>query len=107
MTYNDFVLQAMLSLAANPNYVESCISDDEGLEGVRFQSLDVQNIFIDAEALANEAKKRLDLPFDVLSSTQLRTLSDIQMCLAGINDKMGDISETLIDIENDVDPNLH
>lgn len=60
MTKNDFILQAMLRLAANEKYVDF----ERGEDGTEFPSLDVECIFIDAEALAGEAEKRMDSPFD-------------------------------------------
>lgn len=64
MTKKDFILKAMLQLAANKEYVETKFDKDEEGNTVAFPSLDVECIFIDAEALANEAEKRMDDPFD-------------------------------------------
>ena len=60
MTKNDFILQAMLQMACNEKYVNI----EKGEDGVRFPSLDVECIYIDAEALSHEAEKRMDCPFD-------------------------------------------
>lgn len=60
MTKNDFILNAMLQMASNKRYVN--IEKDE--DGIPFPSLDAECIYIDAEALANEAEKRMDNPFD-------------------------------------------
>ena len=64
MTKYEFILQAMLQMAANPKYVTIVerVDDDEKI--VKFPSIDAECVFIDAEALANEAEKRLYAPFD-------------------------------------------
>ena len=64
MTKNDFILQAMISMAGNEKYVTVTERvDDEG-NIVKFPSIEDECIYIDAEALANEAEKRMDSPFD-------------------------------------------
>ena len=60
MTKNDFILHAMLQMASNKKYVNI----EKGDDGIPFPSLDAECIYIDAEALAHEAEKRMDCPFD-------------------------------------------
>ena len=81
MTKNEFILNAMLQMAANPKYVGIEPSDDD--PEVMYQSLNVECIFIDAEALANEAEKRLDNPFNEISDSNL------------IAEKLGEIEEEM------------
>ena len=64
MTKKEFILNAMLQMAANPKYVGTKSEEDENGDVVEFPSIDEEIIFIDAEALANEAEKRMDKPFD-------------------------------------------
>ena len=64
MTKSEFYLRAMLSLAANPKYVEIKSEEDENGNVVQFPTIDEEIIFIDAEALAKEAEKRMENPFD-------------------------------------------
>ena len=54
----------MLQMAGNKEYVETRFEKDEDGNTVAFPSLMEEIIFIDAEALANEAEKRMDEPFD-------------------------------------------
>ena len=64
MTKKEFILKAMLSMAANTEYVETKFNEDENGNTVAFPALMTEIIFIDAEALANEAEKRMDRPFE-------------------------------------------
>ena len=64
MTKKEFILNAMLQMAANPKYVETKSEEDENGDVVEFPAIDDEIIFIDAEALANEAEKRMNKPFD-------------------------------------------
>ena len=64
MTRNDFILQAMLQMAANPQYATIQERVDDKGKIVKFPSLEEEIIFIDAEALACEAENRMDNPFD-------------------------------------------
>ena len=54
----------MISMAANPKYVTIQKDEDENGDIVEYQAIEDEIIFIDAEALANEAEKRMDDPFD-------------------------------------------
>lgn len=102
MTKNDFILKAMLQMAANEKYVNIEKAEDD--ENVEFPSLDTECIFIDAEALADEAEKRLDDPFDQPvekpSYSDSEHLGNISAHLEEIKDALGDISETLEDMED-------
>ena len=64
MTKNEFILQAMLQMAANPKYVtiQECELNDGTVAEI--PAIEDEIIYIDAEALANEAEKRMDCPFD-------------------------------------------
>jgi hypothetical protein len=85
MTKNDFILHAMLQMAANPVYVTTKRIVDENDVIHEFPAIEEELIYIDAEALANEAEKRLDKPFDDLGNlTQLQVLVDIQKQLEEI-----------------------
>lgn len=85
MTKNDFILQTMLQMAANPVYVTTKRIVDENDVIHEFPAIEEELIYIDAEALANEAEKRLDKPFDDLGNlTQLQVLVDIQKQLEEI-----------------------
>lgn len=64
MTKKEFILRAMISMAANPKYVTIQKDEDENGDIVEYQAIEDEIIFIDAEALANEAEKRMDDPFD-------------------------------------------
>ena len=64
MTKKEFILNAMLQMAANPKYVETKSEEDENGDVVEFPAINEEIIFIDAEALANEAEKRMNKPFD-------------------------------------------
>ena len=101
MTKNDFILKAMLQMAANEKYVNFEKAEDD--ENVEFPSLDIECIFTDAEALADEAEKRLDDPFDQPvekpSYSYNEHLGNISAHLEEIKDALGDISETLEDME--------
>lgn len=93
MTKKEFILNAMLQMAANPKYVENKSEEDENGDVVVFPTIDEEIIFIDAEALANEAEKRMDKPFDEISDSEL------------IAEKLGDIEEEMereFDIEHDI-----
>ena len=95
MTKNDFILQAMLQLAANEKYVDF----EKGEDGVKFPSLDTECIYIDAEALAMEAEKRMDAPFDEelekpsFSSNEL--LRNIANHVEDMKDSLFGIADTL------------
>lgn len=64
MTKNDFILQAMISMAGNEKYVtiKECELNDGTVAEI--PAIEDEIIYIDAEALANEAEKRMDCPFD-------------------------------------------
>ena len=64
MTKKEFILRAMLQMAANPKYVEIKKENDDKGQPVTFPAIDEECIFIDAEALANEAEKRMDNAFE-------------------------------------------
>lgn len=64
MTKIEIILRAMLQMAANPKYVTIQKDEDENGDCVEYPAIDEEIIFIDAEALANEAEKRMDDPFD-------------------------------------------
>ena len=64
MTKKEFILRAMISMAANPKYVTIQKDEDENGDIVEYPAIEDEIIFIDAEALANEAEKRMDDPFD-------------------------------------------
>ena len=64
MTKKEFILNAMLQMAANPKYVTIKKDEDENGDIVEYPAIDDEIIFIDAESLANEAEKRMDKPFD-------------------------------------------
>ena len=64
MTNKEFILNAMLQMAANPKYVETQKDEDENGDVVTYPAILDEIIFIDAEALANEAEKRMNKPFD-------------------------------------------
>lgn len=95
MTKNDFILQAMLQMAANEKYVEFPKGDD----GTEFPSLCIECIYIDAEALANEAEKRMDEPFDepqtppTFGNNEL--LRNISEHIEEMKDSMSNIADTL------------
>lgn len=91
MTKNEFILKAMLQMAANPKYVEIKKENDDKGQPVTFPAIDNEIIFIDAEALAREAEKRLGEPFDEdgLQGLSLRQiLTDIQGTLEDIEKEM-------------------
>ena len=84
----------MLQMAANPEYVRTKSDEDENGDTVEFPAIDEEIIFIDAEALANEAEKRMDKPFDEISDSEL------------IAEKLDDIEEEMereFDIEHNID----
>lgn len=64
MTKKEFILNAMLQMAGNPEYVTIKKDEDENGDIVEYPAIDDEIIFIDAEALANEAEKRMNKPFD-------------------------------------------
>ena len=64
MTKKEFILRAMLQMATNPKYVETQKDDDENGDIVTYPAILDEIIFIDAEALANEAEKQMNKPFD-------------------------------------------
>lgn len=76
MTKNEFILRAMLQMAANPKYVTIKKDEDKNGDIVEYPAIDDEIIFIDAEALANEAEKRLDKPFENEGETPLEIISD-------------------------------
>lgn len=78
MTKNDFILQAMLQMAGNEKYV----TIDKGEDGTLSPTLQEECIFIDAEALANEAEKRMDKPFDEPQENQTFSNNDHLMTIA-------------------------
>ena len=93
MTKKEFILRAMLQMAANPKYVEIKKENDDKGQPVTFPAIDEEIIFIDAEALANEVEKRMDNPFNELTDGEY------------IADKLGDIEEEMereFDIEHDI-----
>jgi hypothetical protein len=97
MTKNDFILKAMLQMAANEKYVNIEKAEDD--ENAEFPSLDIECIFIDAEALADEAEKRLDDPFDQPvdkpSYSDNEYMGSISVHIEEIKDALEDILETL------------
>ena len=93
MTKTDFILQAMLQLAANPKYVEECAVED--IPEVTYPSLMEESIFIDAEALAEEAEKRLDNPFDREDNGPRKTMQSIAESLEGIDRQVGGLNDAL------------
>lgn len=66
----------MLQMAANPKYVTIKKDEDKNGDIVEYPAIDDEIIFIDAEALANEAEKRLDKPFENEGETPLEIISD-------------------------------
>ena len=92
MTKNEFILKAMLQMAANTEYVETKFDKDENGNRVAYPSLLEEIIFIDAVALANEAEKRLDNPFDEEPEGESYTIGEH---LQNITDKLGDIEEEM------------
>ena len=78
MTKNDFILQAMLQMAGNQKY----LTFDKDEDGTLFPTLQEECIFIDAEALANEAERRMDKPFDEPQWNQTFSNNDHLMTIA-------------------------
>ena len=102
MTKKEFILKAMLQMAANTEYVETKFDKDEKGNTVAFPALLTEIIFIDAEALANEAEKRIDHPFDNEPEGESYTIGEH---LRNITEKLCDIEEEIereFDIEHDI-----
>lgn len=102
MTKKEFILKAMLQMAANPKYVEIKKENDDKGQPVTFPAIDDEIIFIDAETLANEAEKRMDHPFDNEPEGESYTIGEH---LQNITEKLGDIEEEMereFDIEHDI-----
>ena len=102
MTKKEFILNAMLQMAANPKYVEIKKENDDKGQPVTFPAIDDEIIFIDAEALANEAEKRMDKPFD---DDDFEDRMPLKTAIQNIAEKLGDIEEEMereFDIEHDI-----
>ena len=102
MTKKEFILNAMLQMAANPKYVTIKKDEDENGDIVEYPAIDDEIIFIDAEALANEAEKRMDHPFDNEPEGESYTIGEH---LQNITEKLGDIEEEMereFDNEHDI-----
>lgn len=72
----------MLQMAGNEKYV----TIDKGEDGTLFPTLQEECIFIDAEALANEAEKRMDKPFDEPQENQ--TFSNLMTIANNIDEHL-------------------
>ena len=102
MTKKEFILRAMLQMAGNTEYVKTKSEEDENGDVVEFPSIDEEIIFIDAEALANEAEKRMDKPFD---DDDFEDRMPLKTAIQNITEKLSDIEEEMereFDIEHDI-----
>lgn len=102
MTKKEFILKAMLQMAANTEYVKTRFSELENGDQLAFPALNTEVIFIDAEALANEAEKRMDKPFD---DDDFEDRMPLKTAIQSIAEKLSDIEEEIerkYDIEHDI-----
>ena len=84
----------MLQMANNKKYVN--IEKDE--DGIPFPSLDTECIYIDAEALAHEAEKRMDCPFDEPQDAPTFCNNDHLMTIANNIDEHLDKLDVIADV---------